>query len=352
MSPFYQPLFELTRGQVVESIHFGAIAAVDSTGRLVASYGDPQALTFLRSSAKPFQALPFIEQGGQVAYQLATNEVALVCASHSGTQDHLRVLESLQAKTGVAESDLRCGTHPPMDEAAAEMLRRRGEAPTPNRHNCSGKHTGMLAFARMRSQPTGTYLELDHPVQRSILQAFAAMCGLPVEQVALGTDGCSAPNFAVSLYHAALAFARLCGPAQAKLDSPQRVDACQAITAAMTAYPDMVAGPGRFDTRLMQTGQGAIVAKAGAEGYQAIGLLPGALGPGSPALGIAMKISDGDPKSRARPAAALEALRQLGALSEADLQALADFGPVSPVTNWRQIHVGEARPCFRLQFNS
>ena len=345
MTAPYLPMVEVTRGRIVESIHFGALAVVDSAGHLVASYGDPRAVTFLRSSAKPFQALPFVEREGDLHYGLSDRELALVCASHSGTNEHVKVLRGIQAKAGLVEADLLCGVHEPYDKVTAEAMRARGEAPTPNRHNCSGKHTGMLAHARMRDLPLVEYLESDGPIQESILRAFAEMTGLPATEVELGTDGCSAPNFAVPLYNAAAAFARLCDPQGLP---PERAAACRRITAAMTAHPGMVDGPGRFDTLLMEVAGGRILAKGGAEGYQAVGLLPGALGPESPSLGIAMKISDGDLNKRALPLAALEVLRQLGALSDADLERLSAFGP-QELTNFRQLQVGETRAAFTLE---
>ncbi len=350
----YLPLFELTRGKIVELIHFGAIAVVDVYGRLVAHYGDPQTVTYLRSSAKPFQALPFIEHGGRAFFNLTPREIALICASHSGTDEHVAVARSIQAKTGVTEAELLCGVHYPYHEPTAQALRERNEQPTPNRHNCSGKHTGMLAFARMLDETTRhavegmTYIEPMHPVQQEILHTFAKMGLIPVDQVFVGTDGCSAPNFAVPLFNAALGYARLCDPQAGNVAPEERLSACQTITSAMIFNPDMVGGPGRFDTRLMEVGRGRFVVKGGAEGYQSVGLMPGALGPDSPALGIALKISDGDIKSRARSAVALEVLRQLGALSEADLGLLDEFGPAMPVYNWRKLEVGQARPCFQL----
>lgn len=342
----YLPLVELTRGEVVESIHFGALAVADRHGHLLAWYGDPDTVTFLRSTAKPFQALPFIESSGAQAYQLEPAEIALICASHSGTDDHVAAVLRLQAKVGVTEDELLCGTHPPSHEPTLEAMRLRGEESRPNRHNCSGKHTGMLASARLHGWSKGGYIELSHPLQEGILDSFAAMCGLPPSQVHLGIDGCSAPNFAVPLRNAALAFARLCDPQELPA---QRAKACREISSAMMAHPFMVAGPGRFDTRLMEVGAGKILAKGGAEGYQGIGLLPGALGPGSPALGIVLKVSDGDLKGRARPLACLEVLRQLGALNPQQIQALAEFGPRSPLRNWREIEVGQIRPAFQLQ---
>jgi len=355
----YLPIFELTRGEIVESIHYGAVAVVDAEGLLVASYGDPDAVTYLRSSAKPFQALPFFENGGVETYHLTPREIALICASHSGTDEHVSVVQGIQAKTGVKESDLLCGTHTPSHLPTAEALRQRGKKPTPNRHNCSGKHTGMVAFARMRGQPTADYINPAHPVQQEILKTFAEMCGVTPDQVKVGIDGCSAPNFAVPLRSAALAYARLCDPRGLEA---KRAQACRAITAAMTTNPDMVGGPDSFDTHLMETAFGRIVCKGGAEGYQALGVFAGARGHQSPGLGIAIKISDGDlaghsrqagdHRGHARPAVTLEILHQLGVISPTELIALAEYGPTFPVNNWRKIIVGQARPCFKLQLNS
>ncbi len=358
----YSPLYELTRGGVVESTHFGAAAVVDASGRLVASLGDPQAITFMRSTAKPLQVIPFIEQGGQEIFKLEPLEIALMCASHSGTDEHVMVLKSLQSKSGVVEADLLCGTHPISHRPTLEAMRQRSEKSTPNRHNCSGKHSGMLAFAVMLGLPKENYIDIHHPIQQQILLTFAEMCSLAPDQVEVGIDGCSAPNFAVPLSNAALALARLCDPAVGGVNPHARVKACQTITNAMTGYPEMVGGPDSFDTHLMRTAGSRLICKGGAEGYIGLGLLPGAIKPGSPALGIAIKISDGDLKghnpptsgSRAtvRPAVALEILRQLGALKQDEAKALAHYGPNITLENWRQLTVGEGRPCFQLSWTN
>jgi L-asparaginase II len=354
MTAAFLPLFELTRGRIVESIHYGAIAVVNSHGKLLYSFGDPQTVAFLRSSAKPFQALPFFERGGPAKFGLTQKEQALICASHEGSDEHVKTAESIQAKAGLRESDLLCGIHMPGDPDAYKALIRRGEKPTPNRNNCSGKHSGMLAHAKMRGLPLNTYLELDHPIQQDILGGFAEMCGLEPGQVELGIDGCSAPNFAAPLFNAALAFARLADPH----DLPAaRAEACRAITAAMTGSPVMISGRDEFDCRLMQAGKGKIVSKRGAEGFQAIGLLPGALSQDSPGIGITFKVSDGDllfrtiniePHNRVRPAVTLEILRQIGVLSAAQMKELAEFGPTLPIKNHRGIVAGESRPAFEL----
>lgn len=349
----YAPIFELTRGDTVECIHYGAVAVVDARGKLLAWYGNPEAVTFLRSTAKPFQALPFIERQGHLTYGLSPREIALLCASHSGTDAHVEVVRAIQEKTGVSESELMCGIHPLSHQPTIEAMRQRNEPLTPNRHNCSGKHTGMLAFTRLAlTQAEGgqPYIDPEHPIQQIIRQTFAEMCALPVEQVHVGIDGCSAPNFAVPLRNAALAFARLCDPEAGQVAPPARQEACRTITAAMMSHPDMVAGPERLDTCLMETCRGRLVSKGGAEAFHGIGLMPGALGAGSPAMGIALKIADGDGRKRVVEAVVLEVLRQLGVLSAAELTSLAAFGPTFPVYNWRKLEVGRGYPAFELEW--
>jgi L-asparaginase II len=234
-------------------------------------------------------------------------------------------------------------------------MRARGEALTPNRNNCSGKHTGMLAYARMRGLPIVDYNNPEHPVQKSILDTLSAMCGMESGQVEIGMDGCSVPNFAIPLFNAALGFARLCDPRSL---AQERAAACRRITSAMMANPSMVSGTGRFDTRLMEVCSKRILAKGGAEGYMAMGIMAGVLGAESPGIGIAFKVADGDLSvrngdgsfgNRVRPAVALEILKQLGVIFDKELEALAEFGPVRPVTNARRIVVGEARPAFNLK---
>lgn len=345
----YQPVLEITRGQTVESVHFGAISIVDSKGSLIAEFGDPDSVTYLRSTSKPLQVVSFLEHGGLEKFNLTLREIALICGSHAGTDEHMDVLESLQSKVGVAEADLLCGTHPIRHKPTREAMQARGEEPTQNRHNCSGKHTGMLAYARLLGIPGANtqlpYINPEHPVQRNILSAIAAMCELSPVDIKIGVDGCSAPNFAMPLRNAALAFARLCEPVDM---IKERADACYLITEAMTAHPYMVGGPDSFDTSLMTAASGRIISKGGAEGYLGLGLMPGALGSGSRGIGIAIKIADGDPRGRARPPVALEILRQLGVMTAEELISLAGFGPVVQINNWRGIEVGTSRPNFKL----
>jgi L-asparaginase II len=266
----------------------------------------------------------------------------------------LAVAAAIQSKAGLKEGDLQCGVHMPGDAAAFRALIAAQEAPTPNRNNCSGKHSGMLALAKLRGLPLANYLEIGHPIQQGILATLAEMSDYPREKIEIGIDGCSAPTFALPLYNAALAFARLCDPRDL---SERRQQAAKSITAAMTGHPDMISGAAEFDCRLMGTLGGRVVCKRGAEGFQAIGIKPGAIPGESEGVGIAFKVSDGDllfrtidlePMNRVRPAVTLEILRQIGAVAPADLQALAEFGPELTLQNHRGIFVGTSRPVFQL----
>jgi L-asparaginase II len=343
----YLPILEYTRGAIVEAQHLGAVAVADARGQLIAAYGDPQTVTFMRSSAKPFQALALVESGAAEAFGFTPREVAIACASHRGLDMHAETIRGLHAKIGVGEADLLCGAHPLEDPETMKRLILAGEEPTAIRHNCSGKHTGMLAAAMHNGWPIADYINPQHPLQQTILQAFAEVCGLGPGQVVVGVDGCSAPNFAVPLVNAAAAFARLADPSELP---PARAQALRTIFAAMTSQPEMVSGPGGFDTELMRLRPG-LVAKGGAEGYQGLGLAPGALGPGSPALGIALKVADGGARRGVTALAATETLRQLGALSDSDWAALQamGFAPPQPQKNWRGRPVGEARAVFQIE---
>ena len=338
------PLVEVTRGDIVESIHYGAFIVIDSNGQVIAGRGDADLLTYPRSSMKPFQALPFIERGGDAAFGFTQEEIAIICASHAGTDQHKAVLERMHAKIGTSEADLACGVHWPGDSETREAMRRAGKEPTPFRHNCSGKHTGMLAHACLRELPTKDYLNPQHPVQVTIRETLAEMVGLAPGDMPLGIDGCSAPVYGIPLRNMAQAVAVLADPGG--LDQI-RAEACRKITQAMMAHPVMVAGPGKFDTELMRIANGKVFSKGGAEGYQILGVMSGVLDQDAPGVGIAIKIADGDSKGRGRMTVSLKILSALGALDDGELSQLQEFGAV-PVKNWRKLVVGEVRPAFDL----
>jgi L-asparaginase II len=346
-----QPLFELTRGSVTESTHYGHIAIVDSNGNLLHSQGDPHTVAFLRSSAKPFQTLPFVEQGGVEHFHYTAAELALSCASHETSQLHLDTVQGMQLKVGIHESDLQCGPHLPSDAHKLREVIKHDLQPTSNFNNCSGKHTTMLAFAKMRGLPLENYLDPSHPIQREILKAFSEMCS--IESRRSSSAQMAAPRrispCRCSTRHLAWRVCVTRGLSEA------RATACKKITSAMTAHSEMVSNFGEFDCELMKVGEGRIVTKRGAEGFQIVGILPGVVS--DLGIGIAFKVTDGDASrmndelersARVRPAVTLEILKQLGALNEAQLKTLAKFGPQKILKNYAGIVTGESRTTFTL----
>ncbi|HEY3179696.1 MAG TPA: asparaginase [Casimicrobiaceae bacterium] len=322
------PLAIATRGPAVESIHYGSVAVVDRNGRLLYAAGDPETLTFTRSALKPVQALPFVAAGGVERFRFAPEQVALLCASHSGEPRHVDAVSDMLAKCGSSAADLQCGTHAP------GLYEARGEIPppppySPLAHNCSGKHAGMLAYCAMCNHPKGDYLQFDHPLQQAIREAVATFTGVPPANLVAGIDGCSAPNYAVPLARLAHAYARL---AASDADSIYG-RAPRTLANAMTTYPEMVSGERRSDLALMHAGRGDWITKIGAEGVQAIGIK-------SQGLGIAIKIADGQ-KRGLYPAivAVLDALRVLDGRAASELQQWGQ----PPLRNYRGIHTGDVR---------
>jgi L-asparaginase II len=310
------------------------VAAATPEGRLVAFQGDPEAATFLRSAAKPFQCLPLLLAGGAERFGLEAADLALICASHGGTPAHTRRAADLLARGGFGPGDLLCGAHWPMDEESARRLREAGETPAPLHNNCSGKHAGMLLACRLLGLPVEDYVALDHPWQRRILGHVADLFGVPEGSIGLAVDGCSLPTYRLPLAAAARAYAALAHPEAAGL-APETASAVGRIVRAMTGEPAMVAGPGRFTTRLMEVTGGRVLGKEGAEGFYGLAVR------GPVALGIAVKIADGG--ERCRDGVVLDVLRQMGSLSGTELAELAGFHR-TPLYNHRGLRVGEVRP--------
>jgi L-asparaginase II len=333
----YKPLIEVSRGGWPESVHHGAIAVVNHSGQLVASFGDPEAAPFLRSSAKPFQAIPVIETLGD---RLRDPQVAIICASHSGTAMHIQAVQEMLAEFDLDSELLQCGVHLPLDRATSKTMLELKEEPVSLHHNCSGKHTGMLALALHINSDLETYLDIKHPIQILILEAIAELCRVDREQIAIGIDGCSAPNHALPLRNVATGMARLFDPFDLP---PARAHACARIRDSMLGHPMLVAGPRRFDTRVMELT--SVLSKAGAEGVFAMALQSKAHA--SP-IGIALKIADGDSARRAGALTAITVLKQLALLPEHELNALNELASTT-VLNYRDTEVGQVRPIFQLE---
>ena len=338
------PLVEVRRGALTESRHRGHIAAVDPEGNIVARLGEPEMVTFLRSSAKPHQAIPLLVSGAADRFGFTAPEIAIACGSHSGEPLHTATVAAMLAKIGLDESALRCGAHEPFNAPAAQALRESGAQPTALHNNCSGKHAGMLALALHLNAPAETYDHPDNPVQLAILRAVAQFCGVPAAEIPLGTDGCGAPVFGVPVRAMAFMYARLVNP-PAGFDAATQA-ACRRIVRAMLAHPELVGGTTeRFDTELMRATRGRVVSKVGAEGVYTAGILSCARWPHG--LGLAFKIEDGE-NMRARPTVVIESLRQLGVLDAKALAALAPYASF-PIRNHRGDTVGEVRASFLLE---
>jgi L-asparaginase II len=284
-----------TRGDLVESAHAVSVAVVTHGGGVVAAAGDPHLVTFWRSAAKPFQALPLLEEGGAAHYGLGTEELALACASHSSEPIHLEVTDRFLGKIGCTEEDLACGPHPPLGAEVASRLTREGGRATPRWSNCSGKHSGMLAQAKHRGWPTKGYEAKDHPVQQRIMAGMEQWTGVPTARLSLAVDGCQATCFGLPLSGMARAYAALGAAATPELGI---------LRDAMMTRADLVAGTGRSCTDVMQAAPGKVIVKLGADGVYC-GALVGT------GFGFALKVEDGD--MRTLPVALLAVLDALAA---------------------------------------
>jgi len=328
---------EATRGELVESVHHVTVAVVDAKGRLVAAAGNPAVPAWWRSAAKPFQALPLLDDGVAERFGLDDEELALACGSHSSEAAHLAVVRRFMEKVGVTEAQLSCGTHTPLSPAVARAVTCGSATPTPVWSNCSGKHTGMLALARHHGWPLEGYHAAGHPVQERILRDIARWTRVATADLKLAVDGCTAVCFGLPVQAMALAYARL---------GASKNPAARRVVAAMMAHPLMVAGTERLCTDLMTAWPGGIVAKIGAEGVY------GAAVP-ELELGVALKVEDGDMPSSGR--ALLEVLRQLlsrvapGRTAVLGAAALARHGP-QPIRNTRNMITGELRAAGELRF--
>lgn len=295
-------LVEVIRGDIVESIHRGAVCVVDASGRTLHAWGDVDRPICPRSAIKPFQALPLVESGAADAFQLGAEDLSLACASHGGEPVHVMRVKHWLDRIGCTPADLECGTHLPSNAAAAETLLRAGEAPCPLHHNCSGKHTGFLTLARHAGWATRGYTDAGHAVQRAAIAGLARMAGCDAAAWPVVRDGCSAANVFLPLRVLATAWAHLGTTA----DSARLID-------AMKAHPVLMSGHGHSCAAMIGALKGRGVVKTGAEGVYA-GVLP------ERGLGVAVKIDDG--AGRAAVVAIASLLTWLDAFTPESLEAM------------------------------
>jgi len=278
-------LVHVYRGREVESIHRGDIVGVRKDGSIAFEYGSGNKRTFWRSSAKPFQVIPFIESGGLEAYDITQDELALMTASHGGEAKHIEVLKQILKKMNLEVQDLDCGVARPMYEGEYKRLLQENIPFTLGNNPCSGKHAGMLGLGLIKEIDLDNYIDKNHPIQQIMLDIVSEMVELAKDQIDIAIDGCGVPVFGLPLYNMALAYSKLDVHENDNL-SPTRRNTLLTIANAMAGSPYFVAGTGRLDTILMEETKGRILAKLGAESVYCLTVM------GSD-IAIAMKTEDG-----------------------------------------------------------
>ena len=323
---------EALRGDVVESVHRVHVAVAHADQGLIASAGNPAHQSFVRSSIKMFQALPFVEAGGVERFQLTGQELALCTASHGGEPFHVAAARSILAKAKVTEAALACGPHLPLHDKTANAMVCAGEAPGRIHNNCSGKHAGMLAHCVQQQWVTNGYQKAAHPMQQRVLTTLTHWMRINVEDVSIAVDGCGLPTFAIALDAVAEGCARFSAAVASGDPAPST------IFNAIVAHPEYVAGTDRLDTDLMRVAGTRLFAKVGAEGFYCAGIP-------SMKLGIALKVDDGS--KRAAEPAILAVLRSIDAISAAELDGLSKYARPD-ILNTRQEIVGHVRTVLDL----
>jgi len=300
----------LLRDGIVESRHRVHAVVCDGRGRVLMRAGDPQLLSFVRSSLKPFQATVFVASGAADACGCGERGLAIACASHAGTPAHAREAFRLLWGAEVEPEQLQCPI--PVDGSSALE------------HNCSGKHAAFLATCKRLGWSSESYLQSEHPLQQEVLKRVAELLALPPAELLVARDDCGAPTLQLQLAQMALLYAHLGSGDQPDLERLLR---------AMLNHPELVAGEGRFDTELMRQGHGQVLSKGGAEGIQCLSRV----GEG---MGVAIKVEDGS--ARAKHAVALQLLEQLDWLTPITLDVLRrQF--LAPAPHLRLEVVGELR---------
>ncbi len=336
-------LVEVLRGSEVESLHRGALAVVDADGVLHTALGDIERPIFPRSAVKLLQALPLVESGAAERFGLSDEELALACASHGGEAQHVRTAASMLAKAGVDVQALECGAHWPYYDGAIKAMAAAGEAPSALHNNCSGKHAGfvclgcLMADDQDRRAFLSGYVKPGHPVMREVTASLQSSTGWNLATTPVGTDGCSIPTYAIPLRHLAHAFARTGTGTGLR---PGQAAAAKRLREAVARAPDMVAGTGRFDSRVMAHFRERVFCKVGAEGVYCAALPE--LG-----LGVAVKMDDGN-TARACEVVMAGLIEALLPLDESDRAFMASFSHLT-LKNWNGIEVGRLQPAEALR---
>jgi L-asparaginase II len=323
-------LVEVTRGNLVESLHRGLVVVVDGDGKVVFSQGEIDAGVFPRSACKAMQGLPFIESGAADAYGFGNKELALACSSHNGEPEHAALAGAMLAAAGVDDSVLECGAHWSFEQPVLIGQARGLDHPTALHNNCSGKHAGFICAACHTGKDLKGYVRYEHPIQAEIRGVMESLTGAALAVDNCGVDGCSIPTYAVPLKSLAHGFAKM---ATGVGLAPERAKASRRLIEACMAEPFYVAGTKRACTRLMETAPGRIFAKTGAEGVFCAAIP-------EQGIAIALKCEDGTTRAaESMVAATLARFFKNEPAIHAALMAQANRS----MSNWNGIHVGDIR---------
>lgn len=330
-------LVNVNRGPIVESLHRGDIAVVNSEGKLLYSIGDPYKVTYMRSAAKPIQTLNVILSGAADKFKFTDEEISIMCASHYGEDFHRKVVEGIMKKIGLSINDLLCGTTLSLSEEYKNKLIWNHVKLNPTNTDCSGKHAGMLAVCIHKGYDIKDYNLEQHVIQKEIKKVVAEMCSIDEKKIFIGTDGCTVPVYGIPLYNMALGFAKLANPDNLSIEYK---NAANRVFKAMNNAPEMIAGTNGFCTELIKNTHGKLIGKFGAEAVYCIGIK-------GMDIGIAIKIEDGN-SNRALYPAVMQCLEDLNVLDEEEKKALNKFKIMKNLNNIGK-SVGEINPIFHLK---
>jgi L-asparaginase II len=295
------PMIEVLRNNNLESLHFGSVVVMGPGNKPIFECGDTDKLIYPRSAMKMIQAIPLLDSGAIKSYRLGPKQIALACSSHQGSVAHTSIIKKWLTDLGLTEKNLRCGIQPPSDKLDRQELRERGEKPTQLTNNCSGKHAGFLTYSKYHKL-SFEYDHLDHHIQKEIQKVLEELSGENI--VKYGIDGCSAPNFMISLRGLGSAMFNL---ADTKNLGKIRSKSIGIILDSMHNFPNLVAGNGRACTEFMLAADSLTIVKTGAEGVF-VAVIP------EKRIGVALKILDGS--TRAAEAAIALILVRLGVLNK------------------------------------
>ncbi len=324
-----------TRGNVVEAIYRGDAVVIKPRNEVIASCGDIHKYTYLRSAAKPIQAMQVILSGAADHFHFSEKELSVMCSSHYAEDFHMETVSSILYKIGLDESALLCGPAMSLKPEVAEKHTRLGYKPDRKFSDCTGKHSGMLAVCVYKGYPIHNYIDPSHPLQKEILTLIGDVCEYPSNRIEIGIDGCSVPVFGMPIYNMAIGFMNLANPDFLPI---QYRDAANRIFNTMNTHPEMVAGTGGFCTSLMAVTNGRMIGKIGAKGIYCIGIR-------KPQIAIALKIEDGSLDMI--PLAAMQILHDLNLLSSSEFEKLSSFHHCHNLNDDNLI-VGEISPVFHM----